>query len=319
MGAYKRPGNSTLRFQPEESVDFTGFIAQAISTGTAMAKGKGGKGRYYPKPKAKPIFQPAPLAMSSMGIGDAEPTRNQKELHFSIYDWFDFALDDHPVYSYGFDPTQNFLGAITDPGVLGTGETKNRIKSVTLDMLSPSASFRASGTSGGSTGFDCTLPLVVSGIPVPDNFQDEAAGAIPNSIVGQQSTVVHPDVRRAWIKVAHWDWTSEFKDTQITPLYSNYEPDASKPKLFGLELFRMSLFDAATGLVCYALTGSTDNERLQFRVRIDLAAPIALTPTPVRYVARADAFAGDSVTLLGPLTDSKSPVQYQLQGLQNLL
>jgi len=287
-----------------------------------MAKGnKGNKGRYFPRPpqpKAKPKFQPASVSMSAMGIGDQEPTRNQKELHFSIYDWFDYDLNDHPVYSYGFDPTQNFLGAINDPGVLGTGETKNRIKSVTLDMLSPSTSFRAASTQGGTVGFDCTLPLVVSGIPVPDDFQDEAAAAIKNSIVGQSSTVVHPDVRRAWIKVAHWDWTSEFKDTQITPLYSNYDP-GTETKLFGLELFRMSLFDAATGLVCYALSGSTNNERLQFRVRIDLAAPIALTPTPVRYVARCDAFAGSSVTLIGPVTDNKSPVQYQLQGIQNLL
>lgn len=82
----------------------------------------------------------------------------------------------------------------------------------------------------------------------------------------------------------------------------------------------MSLFDAATGSALYAVTGSSTNERLQFRIRIEMAAPVGLLPKPKRYVARAPAFGGVVEIPTGSvLTDEKSPVQYQLLGLQNMI
>jgi hypothetical protein len=288
-----------------------------------MAKGKGAKvppRRFMPPKSRKPTQSFPPVCLSSMGIGDNEPIRNEKELHFAMFDWFDWSLDKaDPVYIYGFDLNQNFLGGVTDPGILGAGVTKNRIKSVTLDMLSPSGPFRASTVPNASTGnIDVTLPLVVSGVPVPSQLMDAAPTVVENSIIGQQSTAVHPDVRRSWIKVGHWNWESEFSNTQLEPYYSNFKAADDDPDLWGLEILRLSLFDAATGAALYAIDGSATNERIQFRIKIELASPVGLTPKPTRYKARVNKFGGVvPISNTTVSTDNKSPVQYQLKSIQN--
>jgi len=279
--------------------------------------------RYFvpPKPR-KPTQSFQPLNLSSMGIGDTEPIRNEKELHFAIFDWFDWSLSStDPVYIYGFDLNQNFLGGIKETDPLGAGYTKNRIKSVTLDMLSPSGPFTATTTPSTSTPtIEVTLPLVVSGIPVPEQLMVDGATVSPNSIIGQQSTAVHPDVRRSWIRVGHWNWETEFANTQLQPYYSNFKESDDDPDLFGLELLRLSLFDAATGNALYAVGSSATNERIQFRIKIEMAAPVGLLPRPIRYKARCTAFGGTVPLPFGSIsTDAKSPVQYQIMGLQNLI
>lgn len=290
-----------------------------------MVKGKKGKvsPRRFTPPKAKkPTQSFAPVSLASMGIGDNEPIRNEKELHFAFHDWFDWSLSaEDPVYIYGFDLNQNFLGGIKETDPLGAGFTKNRIKSVTLDMLSPSAPFKACVAPNTSTPtIEVTLPLVVSGIPVPEQLMDSAATEVPNSIIGQQSTAVHPDVRRSWIKVGHWNWETEFANTQLQPYYTNFKQDDTDPKIWGLEILRLSLFDAATGNALYAVGSSSTNERLQFRIKVEMAAPVGLLPRPIRYKARCPAFGGEVVVPpTSKLTDDKSPVQYQILGLQNLI
>jgi hypothetical protein len=42
------------------------------------------------------------------GFHDSEPTRNQSELRFQIWDWFKVNTDDvvsRPVLTYGYDET----------------------------------------------------------------------------------------------------------------------------------------------------------------------------------------------------------------------
>lgn len=273
-------------------------------------------------------MMPPVCELMTNGIGDSEPTRNVKELHFAMYDWFtvEAPKEETPpaalnhVYTYGLEETQNFLGQITQgtSDVDGTGLTKNRIKSVTLDILSPEGGFSADFN---SAEYDVALPLIVSAVPVPSTNQGpiEQPPATPdsNSLIGQNSTVVHPDVRRAWIQVAHWNWLSLFSDTQLDPFYSLYVPGLDPPgDGIGLELFRLGLFDSVTGRVLRSPEGKTI--AFNFRVKVELAAPVGLIPTPTRFTGRMSQFAGDSVKLVDGAPDI-TPVQYQLKGLQNLI
>merc|ERR1712176_426062 len=132
------------------------------------------------------------------GIHDAEPTRNVKEMHFTIFDWFTVKLPEVPtagnfpdfVYSYGIEESQNFLGQVTDVVATdqGTGVTKNRIKSVSLDILSPEGKLEAQ-TSVGNLEIKSSLPLIVSAVPVPTSVQTSVGANDPNAIIGQNSTV----------------------------------------------------------------------------------------------------------------------------------
>lgn len=162
------------------------------------------KARVFTRPKLQ--IQPPLTAYANSGIHDSEPTRNVKELHFAIYDWFTITLPKVPptgsladfVYSYGIEETQNFLGQVTDnpsgdDSDRGTGITKNRIKTVTLEILSPEKSIEVSAGTGNLTK-QVSLPLVVSGVPTPTSIVTLPSPS-PNAIIGQNSTVVHPDVR----------------------------------------------------------------------------------------------------------------------------
>merc|ERR1712176_1243277 len=123
------------------------------------------------------------------GIHDAEPTRNVKEMHFTIFDWFTVKLPEVPtagnfpdfVYSYGIEESQNFLGQVTDVVAedQGRGVTKNRIKSVSLDILSPEGTVEV-GQQTGNLPKPVSLPLVVSAVPVPTSEQANASSPGPN-------------------------------------------------------------------------------------------------------------------------------------------
>lgn len=298
----------------------------------AGKKGKAtkAKARVFSRPKLQQM-QP-PLSMySTSGIHDSEPTRNVKELHFAIYDWFTLKLPKVPatapgsfVYSYGLEESQNFLGQVTDVtgDDQGTGVTKNRIKSVTLELLSPETALEvALEVQPGNLTRKVSLPLIVSGCPVPTSVVT-LPSASPNAMIGQNSTVVHPDVRRAWVQVAHWDWRTMFSDTQLMPVYTQYDATASPARNgIGIELFRLGAYDSIDGSILYSPSSGVVG--LDFRVRIELAAPIGLLPTPLRFRGSYNGFAG-SPTLTVPidpdtLAKDKTPVQYQIKGVQNLI
>jgi hypothetical protein len=287
------------------------------------------KARVFKRPTFK---QQPPLSMySTSGIHDNQPTRNVKELHFAIYDWFTLELPKLPddpaidpgdfVYSYGLEESQNFLGQVTDAiGVdRGTGVTKNRIKSVTLEVLSPDTSLEVAIIMSNLTK-RVSLPLIVSGTPTPTSIVTLPT-ASPNAMIGQNSTVVHPDVRRAWVQVAHWDWRSMFSDTQLQPLYTQYDGSANPARNgIGLELFRVGVYDSIDGSILYS--PSTGPVGLDFRVKIDLAAPVGLMPTPLRFKGYYNGFAGlPTFKIPSPasLATDKTPVQYQIKGVQNLM
>lgn len=252
-----------------------------------------------------------------------------KELHFAIYDWFTITLPKVPptgsladfVYSYGIEETQNFLGQVTDnpsgdDSDRGTGITKNRIKTVTLEILSPEKSIEVSAGTGNLTK-QVSLPLVVSGVPTPTSIVTLPSPS-PNAIIGQNSTVVHPDVRRAWVKVGHWDWRTMFSDTQLQPLYSIYDATANPSRDgIGLELMRIGLYDSVDGSILYS--PSSGPVALNFRICVELAAPIGLLPTPLRFKGKMPAFAGIVTLNKDASGQDRTPVQYQIKGVQNLI
>lgn len=284
------------------------------------------KARVFTRPKLQ--VQPPLAAYANSGIHDSEPTRNVKELHFAIYDWFTLELPKFPpsgsladfVYSYGLEESQNFLGQVTDnpsgaDSDRGTGITKNRLKSVTLEILSPDRNLEVASTSGNLTK-EVALPLVVSGVPTPTSIVTLPAPS-PNAVIGQNSTVVHPDVRRAWVKVAHWDWRTMFSDTQLQPMYTKYVAANPTRDGIGLELFRLGLYDSVDGSILYSPSSGT--VELNFRICIELAAPIGLMPKPLRFKGMLPAFAG-IVTLGDDMgKEDRTPVQYQIKGVQNLI
>jgi len=263
----------------------------------------------------KPLSNPRSQLGSLMStFGDNEPIRNQKELTLVIHDWFLYRYPDAyatrnngRVFSYLLDLTQNFFAPDQSAG--NTNETKNRIKSVTLEALSPYQPIQYVGTFPGDPPVEdpeaqTSLPLVVSACPVLANDTDSGS-----SLVGQQSTVVHVDQRQAWIKVAHWDWHSIFSNSQLLPNYPSAQPES-------VELFRLSVADSINGQPL--VNTSTPFDRgLSFRVAIEIACPITLVPNPAKYLGRADVFAGAGFVPTYGDAD-QSPVQYQLKGLSNL-
>lgn len=291
-------------------------------------KGKKQKARSFKRPVFSGATKPIVLGSGpNGGIHDLEPVRNVKEMRFAIYDWFTLDLPKVPspgnladfVYSYGIEESQNFLGQVTDDPATdqGRGVTKNRIRSVTLDILSPASTQEVRTSLSGNLNTVLSLPLVVSAVPVPTSNQVSASSPGPNALIGQNSTVVHPDVRRAWVRVGHWDWQTLFSDTQLQPFYSQYVNTTPTRNGVGLELVRIGMYDGVDGGVLYA--PSTGPVRYDFRICIELAAPIGLTPTPLRFFGRVPQFAGENNNTVVSGDTDESPVQYQIRGMQNLI
>lgn len=300
-------------------------MVSALATSMAGNKGKKSKARSFKRPKS---FEAAPVVLGmgpNGGIHDAEPTRNVKEMHFTIFDWFTVKLPEVPtagnfpdfVYSYGIEESQNFLGQVTDVVAedQGRGVTKNRIKSVSLDVLSPEGSVQV-GVGNLTKAID--LPLVVSAVPVPTSEQDSASSPGPNALIGQNSTVVHPDVRRAWVRVGHWNWRTLFSDTQLQPFYSQYDSSVKPSRNgIGLELVRLGLYNSVDGNILFSPANAA--VEFQFRIAIEMAAPVGLTPTPRRFNGRVKNFAGEANNEVVSGVVDLTPVQYQIQGVQNLM
>jgi len=273
------------------------------------------KAKARKKKGVKPLSDPrSQLGALMSTFGDNEPIRNQKELTLVIHDWFEYAFPDayatrnnNRVYSYLLDLTQNFFAPQNSGG--NTNETKNRIKSVTLEALSPYQPIQYVGTFPGTPPVEdpeaqTSIPLVVSACPVLANDTDSGS-----SLVGQQSTVVHVDQRQSWIKVAHWDWHSIFANSQLLPNYPSAQPES-------VELFRLSVADSINGAPLVNI--ETPFERgLSFRVAIEIACPITLVPNPLKFSGRADVFAGAGFLPTYGAAD-ESPVQYELKGLANM-
>merc|ERR1712141_588015 len=233
--------------------------------------------RQQAKAQAKALAAPTRMLHSSMAsFGDNEPTGNKKELTIKVWDWIQF---DYPVgtsgpgsdriKTYALDLTQNFFAPeVTTANI---NETKNRIKSVTIECLSPFEPVTyLTAASEGETRITST-PLVLAACPV---LADDTDGG--SSIVGQISTVVHVDQRQAWIQVAHWDWHSIFNNSQLLPDYPSTTPEA-------VELFRFSVVDAITGLPIAYVQNQGDAKGLTFRVCVEIACPVTLVPNPTKY------------------------------------
>jgi len=237
------------------------------------------------------LFQP------DSGFGDHEPTRNTKELHFKVWDWIKWDLRSTttpPIQSYGFDLTQNFFADVSSTG--NVGETKNRVRSVTLEVLTPAQNL----FKGAEASETVDLFLVLASVPV---LASDDSGS---SLVGQSSTVIHPDVRRPWVKVGHWDFTKIFTNTQFEPVYYNAFTEA-------IELFRFSVTGAISGNpITIPESGDDPAENaIRFRVCTELACPIGLVPEPVRIRARAPVFAGAGYIPVSVEEDT-SACQYEL-------
>lgn len=248
---------------------------------------------------------------------DNEPSRNQGELHFQYWDWFKVNTDQltpvQPVISYGLEETQNFFGQISS--VAGEQNTKNRIRSVSLEVLTPAKTIQYDVD---SVVTDCNLPLFLCATPVPSGAADQSSASNGESLIGQISTVVHPDVRQPWVRIGHWNWQSMFKDTQLTPLYTNYVTTQSDA--IGIELFRLTIVDSVNGILL--TSPADDNTVIDFRVCVELAAPIGLVPNPTRFRCNYALFAGinNPVINIGASPDDNkdnTPVQYKVLGLQN--
>lgn len=279
------------------------------------------------KQQKQPLIRSGPLCLLMSNIADSEPTRNVAELRFTLYDWFSYNIDNlgvRPVYSYGIDETQNFLGQIQNslPDEAGIGQTKNRIVSVSLDVLSPSAAIAYQDQRGATPiDLECDLPLVISAVPVPAADPDDTQ----TSLIGQNSTVIHPDVRRAWVRVAHWNWRTMFTDTQLQPFYTQYNSSVTPAEDGkGIELFRLAVVDSVNGLPLFNQQGGNLAGKLDFRVSVEIEGPIGLVPDPVRFRGSYSTFAGLAQTIYPPDNDpdkatDRTPTQYKLHGMKNLI
>jgi len=248
--------------------------------------------------KAKASAPPPQRFLGALmsSFGDNEPTRNKKEITVKIWDWikYDYPADitaNNRIKSYALDLTQNFFAPAQS--LANVNETKNRIKSVCLEALSP---FEPITFNGGAarTG----LPLVLAACPVLADDTDSGS-----SLVGQSSTAVHVDQRQAWIKVAHWNWDSIFANTQLQPVYPPGAPES-------VELFRYSVVDSVSGNPIVEVIEQGNDLGLTLRVCIEIACPVTLVPNPVKYDGEADVFAGAG--FIGSFTVNQTPVQYEL-------
>lgn len=108
-----------------------------------------------------------------------------------------------------------------------------------------------------------------------------------------------------------------FSDTQLQPYYTQYDSSADPTRNgIGVELFRLGVYDAVDGGILFSTSDS--QVILDFRVTIELAAPIGLTPTPLRFNGRCRDFAGEGNNQVIGGDKDLSPVQYKIKGIQNL-
>jgi len=282
------------------AIERTGFENKRMVRGRKSKLSQKGRGQQQQKVVAHcPRNE---MKLLSSGFGDNEPTRNTKELHIKVWDWLTWEIPtavppgSTPVTTYGMDLTQNFFGGVFSQGSINL--TKNRVRSVTLEVLTPAS---AIDSGGGALGGPVSLFQIVAAVPVTQ------AGSSGSSLVGQSTTVVHPDVRRPWVRVGKWNFMEIFDNTQFEPCYYSAQPGV-------VELFRFSVIDAATGNQLLFSAGETG---IAFRLSVEISAPVALVPNPVRWEGVQTDFAGGN--LLPTLAQATSPAQYEILRIANIL
>jgi hypothetical protein len=272
-----------------------------------------------PKKGSKSLFG----AKTNATFGDgSEHARNAKELVVRMYDWFSVQLPKYEqgqntvgIFAYAFDLSQNLFNA--SGALIGADGTKNRIKKVHLDVMTPGGPIKYTVPTGtGQLTETTSLPMVQSAVPCLE-YESGTAGPAPSALIGQSTLVLHPDVRRPWQPVGKWDYTKMFRDTQIQPWYADTVLQAGF-----MELFRLQFVDGVTGDVLCNTPAPTPPldyvaEKLQFRVMIEIACPVALIPEPARATGLDPFFSGASYA--PTYTEDKSPMQFELVGLQNAL
>jgi len=259
------------------------------------------KGRGQQQRKAVAHCPRNEMKLLSTGFGDNEPTRNTKELHIKVWDWITWEIPDTippgstPITTYGMDLTQNFFGGVFSQGSINL--TKNRVRNVTLEVLTPASAIDSGVQSSGPVD----LFQIVAAVPVTQQ------GSTGSSLVGQSTTVIHPDVRRPWVQVGKWNFMEIFDNTQFEPCYYSAQPGVC-------ELFRFSVIDAVTGNQLVFSAGETG---IPFRLSVEVSAPVSLVPDPIRWEGVQQQFAGGN--LLPTLSQARSPAQYEILRIANIL
>jgi len=255
---------------------------------------------------------------------DATHARNTKEIVIRMYDWFTVDLPTQEVNgtpgvtAYSLDLTQNFFNPLPGDSVSGdrANKTKNRIKKVVLDVMTPGGPISYE-PDGGTTIKQTALPMIQAGVPCMDH--ESGTSLSPSSLVGQSSLVLHPDLRRPWVTVGSWNYEQIFKNTQIQPWYADPNPAADVADF--MELFRIRAVDGVDGVLMTQPSSGTEpvflTTSFQFRVMTEIACPIALVPQPAIALSVDQYFAG--VGYNPAYTKERTPMQYELVGLQNAL
>lgn len=226
-------------------------------------------------------------------FGDNQPTTGASELRFKMIDWIERPLAPsaagNSIFFYYLDVGLPFFADAS--AVAGEQYTRSKVRSVKLWFLSP------------PTDVDETpLLQVLCAIPVKDQGNNNAL-----SLLGQSSTIIHPDVRRPWVMVGNWNWEQIFENSQYQPY--EFPAAAVSGARDLLALFNYIVIDAVSGTpFTSSATGST-----QLKLEIELQAPIPLVPTPLRVFGEGAGF--DTPPSEEIATTDNSPVQYVLKSI----
>lgn len=237
--------------------------------------------------------------LADLNFGDNQPSMGTKELRFTLVDWIQVQVNkddgqgfNTPVYTYHLDVGQPFFANASTE--IGLGQVRAKVKRVRVWMLTPEEQV------------DAKIPLIqiVLGLPVKDERPN--AGLESWSMVGQTSTIIHPDVRQPWVEVANINWEQSFENSQFQPVEVPADPATDN-----MALFSLCALDAVTGETFYSMA---DPVRLEFKVEVDLQAPIPLVPQPIRWICYQRTF--DTHYDAG-MSQDESPVQYILRGISS--
>lgn len=226
-------------------------------------------------------------------FGDNQPTTGASELRFKMIDWIERPLSPsaagNSIFFYYLDVGLPFFADAS--AVAGEQYTRSKVRSVKLWFLSPPTDVD-----------DTPLLQVLCAIPVKDQGNNNAL-----SLLGQSSTIIHPDVRRPWVMVGNWNWEQIFENSQYQPY--EFPATAVSGARDLLALFNYIVIDAVSGTpFTTSATGST-----QLKLEIELQAPIPLVPTPLRVFGEGAGF--DTPPSEEIATTDNSPVQYVLKSI----
>jgi hypothetical protein len=233
-------------------------------------------------------------------FGDNQPTQGVQELTFTVTDWINYIFNApgtvptvaEPIYTYYFDVGQAFFSPTVSTA--GVDSTRAKVRKVKLWFLTPPSAITVE--SG-----EVPLLQVLSALPVKDEQNSET------SLIGQGNTIIHPDVRQPWVMVGNWNWESMFENSQFQPL--EYTPIDARFK-DPMAMFTVAIINAVTG---DPFPVDADPIVGQFKVELEIQAPIPLVPTPLRGIGYTQNFLQQPPAL----SQDDSPVQYSLKRIQN--